>query len=252
MNTTVSIVVPVYHAEKYIRETLDAVRTQTYSDWELLLVVDGREDPTTEVIEAYISEKQEKRIRLLIQESNKGAALARNRGVKESVGRYVAYLDADDLWTPQKLEKELAFMKEQGAAFVFTGYEFADENAVGLGKVVRVPKKLVYREALKNTTIFTSTVLFDTEKIDKDMLEMPNVRSEDTALWWKLLRSGYDAYGLDENLVYYRRPAKSLSSNKLVAIHRIWNLYRKVEGLSIPYSCYNFCFWAVRAVIRRV
>ena len=252
MNTTVSIVVPVYHAEKYIRETLDSVLAQTYSDWELLLVVDGREDPTIEVIEAYVQKKQETRIRLLIQEANKGAALARNRGVQEATGRYVAYLDADDLWKPGKLEKELAFMQEQAAAFVFTGYEFADENAVGLGKVVRVPQRLVYREALKNTTIFTSTVLFDTEKIGKELLEMPNVRSEDTALWWKLLRSGYDAYGLDENLVYYRRPAKSLSSNKLVAIKRIWNLYRKVEGLSVPYSCYNFCFWAVRAVIRRV
>ncbi len=252
MNGMVSIVVPVYHAEKYIRQTMDSVLAQTYEDWELLLVVDGSEDPTIEVINAYIREKQEMRIRLLIQESNKGAALARNRGVKEAKGRYVAYLDADDLWKPTKLARELDFLKEQEAAFVFTGYEFADENAVGLGTVVRVPRRLTYREALKNTTIFTSTVMFDTEKIDKSMLEMPNMRSEDTALWWKVLRSGYDAYGLDENLVYYRRPAKSLSSNKLVAIKRIWNLYRKAEGLSIPYSCYNFCFWAVRAVIRRV
>lgn len=252
MNTLVSIVVPVYHAEKYIRQTMDSVRAQTYGDWELLLVVDGSEDPTIEVIEDYIQEKQEGRIRLLVQENNKGAALARNRGVQEAKGRYVAYLDADDLWRPEKLERELAFLTKQDAAFAFTGYEFADENAVGLGTVVRVPQRLTYKEALKNTTIFTSTVLFDTEKINRDMLEMPNIRSEDTALWWKVLRSGYDAYGLDENLVYYRRPAKSLSSNKLVAIKRIWNLYRKAEGLSIPYSCYNFCFWAVRAVIRRV
>ena len=252
MNKMVSIVVPVYHAEKYIRETMDSVLSQTYEDWELLLVVDGREDPTIDVIESYIQEKQEHRIRLLVQENNKGAALARNRGVMESKGRYVAYLDADDLWKPAKLERELDFLKQQQAAFVFTGYEFADENAVGLGKVVHVPEQLTYKEALKNTTIFTSTVLFDTEKINKNMLEMPNMRSEDTALWWKVLRSGYDAYGLDENLVYYRRPAKSLSSNKLIAIKRIWNLYRKAEGLSIPYSCYNFCFWAVRAVIRRV
>ena len=86
----------------------------------------------------------------------------------------------------------------------------------------------------------------------KAALEMPNMRSEDTALWWRVLRSGYNAYGLNENLVYYRRPAKSLSSNKLAAIRRIWNLYRKAEKLSIPYSCYNFCFWAVTAVWRRV
>ena len=221
MNETVSLVVPVYHAENYIRETMDSVRAQTYKDWELLLVVDGREDPTIDVIEHYMKEKQEARIRLLIQESNKGAALARNRGVQEAKGRYIAYLDADDLWKPEKLTRELAFLEKEQAAFVFTGYEFADESAVGLGKVVQVPKKLTYKEALKNTTIFTSTVLFDTEKIPKAMLEMPNMRSEDTALWWKVLRNGYDAYGLNENLVYYRRPAKSLSSNKLIAIQRI-------------------------------
>ena len=152
----------------------------------------------------------------------------------------------------KKLEKELTFMQNKDVAFVFTGYEFGDEKAAPTGKVVRVPKRLVYKEALKNTTIFTSTVLFDTSKISKDLLEMPNIKSEDTALWWKILRNGYDAYGLDENLVIYRRPVKSLSSNKLVAIRRIWNLYRKTEGLSIPYSCYNFCFWAIKAVLRRV
>lgn len=252
MKELVSIVVPVYHAENYIRETCDSVRAQGYENWELLLVVDGREDSTIPVIEEYIYENREGRIRLLIQEENKGAALARNYGVKESKGRYITYLDADDLWKQDKLEKELAFLEEKDAAFVFTGYEFADETGKGTGKVVRVPEKLVYKEALKNTTIFTSTVMFDTAKINKDLLEMPNMRSEDTALWWKVLRSGYDAYGLDENLVYYRRPAKSLSSNKLVAIQRIWKLYRKAEGLSVPYSCYNFCFWAVKAVLRRV
>lgn len=252
MNEMVSVVVPVYHAEKYMEETMDCVRVQTYTDWELLLVVDGPEDPTVEVIKKYMEATGEKRIRLFIQEKNQGAALARNRGVAEAKGRYIAYLDADDLWKPDKLEKEVNFMKEKDAAFAFTGYEFADEEGKGTGKVVRVPEMLTYREALKNTTIFTTTVMFDTQKIDKAMLEMPNMRSEDTALWWRVLREGCIAYGLDENLVYYRRPSVSLSSNKLVAIQRIWNLYRQAEKLSIPYSCYNFCFWAVRAVIRRV
>lgn len=252
MKELVSIIVPVYQAQEYIQETINSVCDQTYEAWELLLVVDGEQDPTISVITETIEQKGESRIRLIVQEQNKGAALARNRGVQESAGRYIAYLDADDLWKADKLEKELDFMQRKDAAFVFTGYEFGDENAVGTGKVVRVPEKLEYRQALKNTTIFTSTVMFDTTKIDKDMLEMPNMKSEDTALWWKVLRKGYDAYGLDENLVTYRRPAKSLSSNKLVAIRRIWDLYRKAEKLSIPYSCYNFCFWAVKAVLRRV
>lgn len=252
MEALVSIVVPVYQAQDYIVETMDSVRTQTYEQWELLLVVDGEQDPTIPVIKKYVDDTNENRVHLIIQEQNQGAALARNRGVKEARGRYIAYLDADDLWNREKLEKELAYMEKQDAAFVFTGYEFGDEKAVPTGKIVRVPEKLVYREALKNTTIFTSTVLFDTEKINKDMLEMPDMKSEDTALWWKILRNGYDAFGLDENLVTYRRPGKSLSSNKLVAIRRIWDLYRKAEGLSIPYSCYNFCFWAIKAVLRRV
>ena len=215
-------------------------------------MVDGPEDPTVEVIRKYLEKTGENRIRLFIQDKNQGAALARNRGVAEAKGRYIAYLDADDLWMPDKLEKEVNFMKQKDAAFAFTGYEFADENGKGTGKVVKVPEKLTYKEALKNTTIFTTTVMFDTEKIDKAMLKMPNMRSEDTALWWRILREGYTAYGLNENLVLYRRPAVSLSSNKIVAIKRIWNLYRQAEKLSIPYSCYNFCFWAVRAVIRRV
>ena len=143
-------------------------------------------------------------------------------------------------------------MEEQECAFCFTGYEFADENGVGVQKIVRVPNKLHYRAALKNTTIFTSTVMFDMTKISKELIQMPEVESEDTATWWKILRNGYVAYGLDEALTLYRRTMGSLSSNKVIAIKRIWNLYRNVEGLSVLKSAYCFCFYAVRAVIRRL
>ena len=143
-------------------------------------------------------------------------------------------------------------MAKKEAAFSFTGYEFADEKGKGTGKIVRVPEELCYKEVLKNTTIFTSTVIFDTKRLAKEKLFMPMIKSEDTALWFKILREGVTAYGLNENLVRYRRPAKSLSSNKLEAVRRIWRLYRKAEGLSLWYSFYNFCFWAVRAVKRRI
>ena len=248
----VSIIVPVYNAEKFILETIDSVAVQTYPHWELLLVEDGSTDGTVAAIEEYIRQKKERRIRLICQPSNMGAARARNRGLGEAQGRYIAYLDADDLWAPRKLELQLMFMEAQGAAFAFTGYEFADEKARGMGKVVRVPQTLSYRQALSNTTIFTTTVMFDTQKISKELLEMPVMKSEDTALWWKVLRSGYTAYGLDENLALYRRPGKTLSSNKLEAIRRIWKLYRDAEGLGILRSAWHFCFWAVRAVKRRV
>jgi len=252
VNETVSIIVPVYNAEKYIVETIEHVAAQTYEDWELLLVVDGCEDASAQVIREYQKSRGEGRLRVLVREENRGAAQARNRGLREAGGRYIAYVDADDLWRPEKLERQLQYMREKQAAFVFTGYEFADEQGVGTGKVVHVPPQLTYKKALRNTTIFTSTVMFDTRRISREKLEMPDIKSEDTALWWKVLREGYTAYGLDQNLVLYRRPRQSLSSNKLEAVRRIWNLYRRAEGLSVPYSMYNFCFWAWRAVMRRI
>lgn len=251
-NELVSIIVPVYNVEKYIVETMESVRRQSYPCWELLLVEDVSTDRTRQVIQDYLNRVEDNRIRLICQPKNKGAAHARNLGLLQAQGRYIAYLDADDLWEPKKLERELSFMREKNAAFAFTGYEFADENGRGLGKIVRVPETLSYREALKNTTIFTTTVMFDTARIDKSLLEMPIIKSEDTALWWKVLKRGYTAYGLDENLVKYRRVGKTLSSNKLEAIRRIWNLYRRAEGMSILSSAWHFCFWAVRAVGRRV
>ena len=252
MDELISIIVPVYNVEKYIEETISCVTAQTCKDWELLLVEDCGTDGTLEVIKRCMDNSGDARIRLIRQTTNQGAARARNRGLQEARGRYIAYLDADDLWVPEKLERELAFMKEKDAAFVFTGSEFADEQGRGTGKVVHVPHTLSYRQALSNTTIFTTTVMFDTEKIGKKRLEMPAVKSEDTALWFRVLREGYTAYGLDENLVRYRRPKRSLSSNKLEALRRIWNLYRRSEGLSLPSSAYHFCFWAFRAVARRI
>jgi teichuronic acid biosynthesis glycosyltransferase TuaG len=212
------------------------------------LVENGSTDATVEKIKTFSDE----RIRLIIMEDNAGAAAARNEGMKAATGEFVGFLDADDLWHKEKLVKQIAFMKEKEAAFCFTGYEFGDENAVGTGKIVKVPDTLVYKQALNNTTIFTSTVIFDTRKIAKDRLYMPQIKSEDTALWFRVLREGYTAYGLNENLVTYRRPAKSLSSNKVEAMRRIWNLYRKHERLNVFYSMYLFIGWAFRAVKRRV
>ena len=252
MSELISIIVPVYNAEKFIMKTMDSVLAQTYLNWELLLVDDCSSDGSAEAISQYVEKEKDSRIRLIRQPTNQGAAYARNRGLMEARGRYIAYLDADDLWMSEKLEHELNFMRKKDAAFVFTGYEFADENGTGLGKVVRVPETLSYRQALSNTTIFTTTVMFDTEKIPKEQLVMPRIKSEDTALWWRVLRSGHTAYGLDENLALYRRAGRSLSSNKLEALRRIWNLYRKAEGMGVLNSAWHFCFWAVRAVWRRV
>ncbi|RKM59675.1 glycosyltransferase family 2 protein [Butyrivibrio sp. XB500-5] len=248
----VSIVVPVYNAAKYIEDTIAMVCNQTYKDWELILVDDASRDGSADLIEEYIRELQDERIRLIRKEVNGGAAAARNSGIDASAGRYIAFLDADDVWEMDKLEKQIAFMEKTGAAFSFHSYEFGDEKARPTGKIVHAPATLNFRQALSRTVIFTSTVMFDTENIDMEIIHMPMVPSEDTATWWRILKSGITAYGLDENLTIYRRPPKSLSSNKLIAMERIWFLYRNIANLSVLESLFYFGGWAVRATLRRL
>ncbi len=248
MNDKVSIIVPVKNAASYIADTIASVLRQSYENYELILVDDGSEDESVKIMNVYASD----RVSIITNTNTKGAAGARNTGIGKASGRYIAFIDADDLWTEDKLSKQIGFMHKMNAAFSFTGYEFADENGKGTGKVVRVPETIGYRQALKNTTIFTSTVMFDMNVLSKEDIYMPYVKSEDTATWWKVLKKGYKAYGLDESLTLYRRIGGSLSSNKIEALRRIWNLYRSVEHLGFFYSCYCFCHWAVRAVYRRV
>ena len=248
----ISIIVPVYNAERYILQTMDSVAAQTFADWELLLVDDCSQDRSAELIEQYIDEHPGLRIRLIRQDGNAGAAAARNRGLDEAKGRYIAFLDADDLWYEQKLGLQLQFARKTHAGVVFTASEFGDEQAVPTGKQVRVPRTLTYRQALSRTIIFTSTVLLDTQIIDKSLMRMPSVESEDTATWWQILRAGHTAYGLNRLLVVYRRPAGSLSANKKTAVRRIWNLYRKEAKLSVPSAALAFAGWGWRATARRV
>ncbi len=250
----ISIVTPVYNAINFIQDTIDMVLAQTYTDWELILVEDGSKDGTREYLDKLSkSTDLDSRIRIILRdEVTGGAAGARNTGVDAAKGRYIAFLDADDVWKKDKLEKQLAFMTEKNAGFSFTAYEFGDKDANGTGRIVHVPETLDLKHALSRTIIFTTTTMFDTEIVGKDMLHMPYIASEDTATWWNILKTGCLAYGLNESLAIYRRPAKSLSSNKLVALKRIWMLYRKVAGLNVISSAWYFCGWAVRATARRI
>lgn len=245
----VSIIVPVYNAEKFLEETIKSVQEQTYENWELLLVNDCSKDNSKKIAKKYLSKK----IKWIDMEKNSGAALTRNKGIEESTGEFLCFLDADDLWDKNKLKKQVAFMKKHKYEFSFTGYEFADEEGKPNGKKVSVPEKITYKQALKNTTIWTSTVMLDMSRLSKEEAYMPNVRrGQDTATWWKILKKIDCAYGLNEVLSYYRRTNESLSANKITALKRTWNLYRNVENLGLLSSCYNFCWYCFNAIRRRL
>ena len=247
----VSIIVPVFNAERFINDTIKTVLNQTYDNWELILVNDCSNDKSESIIKSYI--KKDSRIKLINNNVNSKAAISRNNGIKAAKGRFICFVDADDLWDKEKLEKQVNFMNERKCAFSFTGYEFADEEGIPNGKKVYVPNKINYKQALKNTTIWTSTVMFDMEKLTKDDIYMPNVaRGQDTATWWKVLKKIDYAYGINEILSIYRRSQGTLSANKMVALKRTWNLYRNVEKLNFISSCYNFFFYCVNAIKRRI
>ena len=245
----VSIIIPVFNAEKTIERAVRSVKNQTYKNWELLLVDDCSSDNSLKAIKKLESRK----IRIIRLERNSGPAVSRNAGLDAARGDYVAFLDADDFWDAEKLEKQLKFMEEKDCAFSYTSYKFANEDGYSIKtRSMNVPEKLNYKQALKNTTIFTSTVMFNLSKIKKNEIYMVDVKSEDTATWWKILKEVGFAYGLNEPLSSYCRSRDTLSSNKLEAIRRIWNLYRNVEHLGFFYSLYNFCFYATHAMVRRI
>lgn len=247
----VSIIIPVYNASRFLEETINSIQEQTYSNWEAIFIDDCSSDNSYNLIKKY--QKEDKRIKLIKNKTNSGAAVSRNNGINHAEGDYICFLDADDKWHPEKLEKQINFMQELNCEFSFTGYQFANEKCNPNGKIVSVPDKINYQQALKNTTIWTSTVMFDMGKLTKDDIYMPNIkRGQDTATWWKVLKKIEYAYGLNEVLSYYRRTNNSLSANKLTALKRTWNLYRNVEHLNILSSFYNFCWYCFNAVRRRV
>ena len=243
----ISIIIPIHNASSYLEDAVNSVKSQTYKNWELILVDDHSTDSSAKIAKKFTRSQNI----IFISSNGYGAASTRNAGIKVATGRFICFLDADDVWAPDKLEKQVKLMLTKNCAFSFTGYEFANESGMKTGKIVQVPEKITYKEALKNTTIFTSTVMFDMTKLNKRCITMVPVKSEDTATWWKILKVT-DAYGLNESLSLYRRHGKSLSSNKLEAIRRIWNLYRKVERLNLATSIYNFFGWSWNAVKRRV
>lgn len=251
LNRKVSIITPVYNSEKFLKDTILSVMNQTYKEWELILVDDCSTDKSKKIIEEYL--QQDKRIKYYLLDVNSGAAVARNYALNKSTGRFIAYLDADDLWSNDKLEKQLRFMMNNSYGFTCTDYEVIDEDGNSKNKIVNMPKRIDYNLFLRNTIIQTVGVVVDTNLINKTLLEMPLIRRrQDAGTWCQILKKGHHCYGLNENLASYRRVSNSLSSNKFKAVKGTWYLYREVEGLSLFKSCYSFIGYAWNACKKRI
>ena len=251
MQDKVSVITPSWNSEKYIKKTIESVQNQTYSNWEMIIVDDCSSDKTVEIVEEI--SKKDPRVRVLKQDINSGAAKARNRSLGEASGRYVAYLDADDIWKPTKLEKQVQFMKERNCGFSCVSYEVIDDKGNALNKEVHMLPSVDYVGFLTNNLLQTVGIMADMCIVDKKHLIMPDIRRrQDAATWLQVLKAGYKCYGIYEVLAEYRRTENSLSSNKIKAVKGIWNLYRDIEKLSLPFSCYCFVRYAFLAVWKRI
>lgn len=247
----ISIITPVYNCAKLLPKTIESVIDQTYQNWEMILVDDCSTDSSAQIINEY-SEK-DKRVKYIKLEKNSGVAEARNMALKISKGRFIAYLDADDLWYPEKLEKQVNFMLNNNYVFTNTDYEVIDECGCPKGKVVHMRKKTDYHGFLQHNLLQTLGIMVDVKTVSKELCYMnKEYEREDAATWLKILKAGYPCYGLNEVLGQYRRVEGSRSSNKKKAICGMWDLYRKIEKLSLPYSCYCFAKYAIYAVWKRV
>lgn len=234
-NGLVSIITPLYNSAKFIAEAIQSVLAQTFTEWEIIIVDDCSTDNSVEIVDNYQS--IDSRIKLIRLETNSGPAIARNRAIEEAKGRYIAFLDSDDTWLPQKLEKQISFMKENKSVLSYAGYQKIDENGNSRG-IVNVPLSVNYDTMLDSNYIPCLTAIYDSFKLGK--IYMPNIMGQDYGLWLKILKMGHVAYGINEPLAYYRERKKSFSSNKLTAARHQWKVYREVERLSLFNSVYHF------------
>lgn len=246
----VSIITPLYNAEQYIGETIQSVLNQTYKDWEMIIVDDASTDHGIEIVRQYSdSLRTAHRIKLMENHKNLGVARSRNRAIRKAKGQYIAFLDSDDLWMYEKLEKQISFMKKQDIAFCYSACDVIDRNGNQIGKVRNVPKTLSYTQLLKGNQIPCLTVVLDRSKIPD--IYMADIKHEDYMLWLTILKNNKKAYGINEVLAHYRVDEKSVSSNKLKSVIWTWKIYFVHLKLGFIRSIYYLICYLRQAIVKR-
>lgn len=239
----VSIITPVHNRRHEIEAVLASVRAQTRTDWEHLLVDDGSSDGSSELLDRWA--REDARFVPVHFTQNRGPAHARNAAIDRARGRFIAFLDSDDHWAPEKLARQLDFMRKQEVAFAYTAYDM-EWPASGRRRPIDPPPSVTYRQLLNASVIATSTAIYDTAITGK--VFMPEIyKRQDLGLWLRLLRILPRAEGLDQSLAVIRKQAGSLSSNKLSALSYTWRLYREHESLPVWRTAWHLGNSAIRA-----
>lgn len=244
----VSIITPAYNAEKFLSDTISSVQSQTFQNWELIIVDDCSTDNTNVLANDYA--KEDGRIKIIKAPKNGGVAAARNIGLEYAQGEYIAFLDSDDLWKPSKLEKQLTFMKEKGCVLSYTDFQKFNFDDGSLGKVIRCPKKMRANDILKNTAIGCLTVMVDKKQAGE--FRMPSLNhTEDNCTWYHILKNtNQTAYNLGEVLSLYRDGNASMTKNKGKSAKQQWQTYRNYFKFSRMKSAYYFSWYAFNAILR--
>lgn len=242
----VSIITPAYNAEKYIRFTIESVISQTYGDWEMLIVDDCSTDETKKIICEY--QNRDNRIKYIATDEKLFLLGARNKAIKEAKGRFIAFIDSDDCWYPNKLESQIKFMIDNLYSFTFTYYNVIDSNGNLNKGVVKSPEKVVHRDFYYKNQVGILTVIIDSEKLGKFYFQKGTPKGvEDYSMWFEITKMT-NGYCLETPLSYYRVHSHSMSSNKIANASRVWELYRKNFKMNVFYSLFNFSIYTILGI----
>lgn len=243
----VSVITPTYNCAGFIGQTIESVIAQTYADWEMIVVDDCSADGTEQVVRGYCD--RDPRVKYFRLAENSGAAVARTKAMEIADGEYMAFLDSDDLWLPEKLEKQLAFMRGKPCSFSCTAYEQIDGDGNPLGRTVKTIEKTSYNRLLLDCPVGNSTVMYSVADMGK--FAVPDIRKRnDDALWLRMLKKERYIWGMGDVLARYRVREGSISSNKLDLVKYHWKLYREIENLSVVRSAFHVCVWGVIKVLK--
>lgn len=246
LSVEVSIIMPAFNVSEFICESIDSVISQTFKDWELIIVNDNSTDSTHQLVTPYLKDE---RIKLINNSNNLGGAGSRNVAIKESKGRYIAFLDSDDLWADDKLRKQITFMQENKIGFSYTEYSNVDELGNLLNNIP-IPTKVSFKHLLKHNYIGCLTAIYDTEPYGKVFMPLVKKR-QDFALWLELLKKFDHAYGLQCNLGFYRIRSGSLSRSKFDAFKYYWRVLRNVGECGYISSVYNLTWYLVIVFLKK-